>query len=46
VGDWIWLVTSMHDDLGCVNDETCRLEPIENPFGTENVPCVSGMKED
>jgi putative transposase len=33
VGDRIWLVTFMHYDLGYFDDETCRLEPIENPFG-------------
>ena len=29
----IWLVTFMHYDLGYFGDETCRLEPIDNPFG-------------
>ena len=33
VGDRIWLVTFMDYDLGYFDDETCRLEPIENPFG-------------
>jgi putative transposase len=33
VGERVWLVTFMHYDLGYFNDETCRLEPIENPFG-------------
>jgi len=23
----------MHYDLGYFDDETCRLEPIDNPFG-------------
>ena len=32
VGDHLWLVTLMRDDLGYFDDETCRLEPIENPF--------------
>ena len=27
------LVTFMDYDLGYFDDETCRLEPIENPFG-------------
>ena len=27
------LVTFMHYDLGYFDDETCRLDPIENPFG-------------
>jgi putative transposase len=32
VSDRIWLVTFMDYDLGYFDDETCRLEPIENPF--------------
>jgi putative transposase len=32
VGERIWLVTFMQYDLGYFDDETCRLEPIENPF--------------
>ena len=35
VGDRIWLVTLMDYDLGYFDDETCRLEPIENPFGAK-----------
>jgi putative transposase len=31
--DRIWLVSFMHYDLGYFDDETCRLEPIQNPFG-------------
>ena len=34
----IWLVTFMHYDLGYFDDETCRLEPIENPFGPTVLP--------
>jgi len=30
-------------DLGYFDDETCRLEPIENPFGPEGVTYASGM---
>jgi putative transposase len=30
--DRIWLVSFMHYDLGYFDDETCRLEPIQNPF--------------
>ena len=37
MGERIWLVTFMRYDLGYFDDETCRLEPIENPFGTESV---------
>jgi putative transposase len=38
VDDRIWLVTFMHYDLGYFDDETCRLEPIENPFGPTVLP--------
>ena len=32
VAERIWLVTFMHYDLGYFDDDTCRLEPIDNPF--------------
>jgi len=32
VADKIWLVTFMHYDLGFFDHETCRLEPVDNPF--------------
>jgi putative transposase len=38
VGDRIWLVTFMQYDLGYFDDETCRLEPIDNPFGPKVLP--------
>jgi putative transposase len=38
VGDRIWLVSFMQYDLGYFDDETCRLEPIENPFGPKVLP--------
>jgi putative transposase len=41
VGDHIWLVTFMHYDLGYFDDETGRLEPIENPFGSKVLPMCS-----
>ena len=41
VDDGIWLVTFMHYDLGYFDDETCRLEPIENPFGPKVLPLRS-----
>jgi putative transposase len=41
VGDRIWLVTFMQYDLGYFDDETCRLEPIENPFGAKVLPMCS-----
>jgi len=33
VSEEIWLVTFMDYDLGYFDDETCRLEPLDNPFG-------------
>jgi len=41
VGERIWLVTFMQYDLGYFDDETCRLEPIENPFGAKLLPIRS-----
>jgi putative transposase len=38
VAEQIWLVTFMHYDLGYFDDETCRLEPIDNPFGPSLLP--------
>jgi len=38
VGERIWLVSFMHYDLGYFDDETCRVEPIENPFGPKVLP--------
>ena len=38
VGERVWLVTFMHYDLGYFDDETCRLEPIDNPFGPKLLP--------
>ena len=38
VGERIWLVTFMDYDLGYFDDETCRLEPIDNPFGPKLLP--------
>ena len=33
VSEHIWLVSFMNYDLGYFDHETCRLEPLENPFG-------------
>jgi putative transposase len=41
VDDHIWLVSFMHYDLGYFDDETCRLEPIQNPFGPTVLPMSS-----
>ena len=38
VDDHIWLVTFMHYDLGYFDDEPCRLEPIDDPFGPKLLP--------
>ena len=38
VEEHVWLVTFMHYDLGYFDDETCRLEPIENPFAPKVLP--------
>ncbi len=38
VSDNIWLVTFMQYDLGYFDHETCRLEPIENPFSAKVLP--------
>ena len=38
VDERIWLVTFMQYDLGYFGDETCRLEPIQNPFGPKVLP--------
>jgi transposase InsO family protein len=37
----IWLVTFMQYDPGYFDDEACRLEPIENPFGPKVLPMCS-----
>ena len=41
VGEHVWLVTFMHYDLGYFDDEECRVEPIENPFGPKVLPMCS-----
>jgi putative transposase len=41
VGEHVWLVTFMQYDLGYFDDETCRVEPIENPFGPKVLPMCS-----
>ena len=41
VEECIWQVSFMHYDLGYFDDETCRLEPIEHPFGPTVLPTRS-----
>ena len=38
VGEHIWLVSFMDYDLGYFDHETCRLEPLANPFGPKVLP--------
>ena len=38
ITDRIWLVSFMDYDSGYFDDETCRLEPIDNPFGSRVLP--------
>ena len=41
VRDRICLVSFLDYDLCYFDDETCRLEPIENPFGPKVLPMCS-----
>ncbi|MDE2464883.1 MAG: transposase [Alphaproteobacteria bacterium] len=41
VEDRIWLVSFMHYDLGYFDDESCRMEPLQNPFGPKVLPMSS-----
>jgi putative transposase len=38
VDERIWLASFMQYDLGYFDDETCRLEPLPNPFGPKVLP--------
>ncbi|MGE5169791.1 MAG: hypothetical protein ACM3JC_05400 [Rudaea sp.] len=38
VDERIWLATFMQYDLGFFDDQTCRLEPAENPFQAKVLP--------
>ena len=39
--DKIWLVSFMKYDLGYFDEDTCRLEPIDNPFKAKVLPMSS-----
>lgn len=41
VEDNIWLVSFMQYDLGYFDEQTCRLEPLANPFGAKVLPMSS-----
>jgi len=38
VDERIWRATFMQYDLGYFDDATCRLEPLQNPFGPKVLP--------
>jgi putative transposase len=38
VADQVWLVSFMHYDLGFFDNECCRVEAAENPFGVKALP--------
>ena len=38
VADRVWQVSFMDYDLGFFDDETCRLEPGDNPFQAKVLP--------
>ena len=38
VSEELWLVSFMDYDLGYFDHETCRLEPLDNPFGPKVLP--------
>lgn len=37
----IWLVTFMDYDLGYFDEHSCKLEPLDNPFGPKVLPMSS-----
>ena len=38
VADQVWLVSFMHYDLGFFDNESCRVECTDNPFGAKVLP--------
>ena len=38
VADQVWVVSFMHYDLGFFDNECCRVEAAENPFGVKVLP--------
>jgi putative transposase len=41
IDDRIWLVSFMDYDLGYFDEDTCKLEPLDNPFGAKVLPMSS-----
>ena len=37
----VWFVSFMEFDLGCFDKESCRVEPLDNPFKTKLLPISS-----
>lgn len=40
VEEHIWLVSFMEYDLGYFAEQTCKLEPLPNPFGLKYYLCL------
>jgi putative transposase len=41
ISEEIWLVSFMHYDLGFFDLDSCRIEPVENPFSAKVLPMCS-----
>jgi putative transposase len=41
IDDKIWLVSFMDYDLGYFDEDTCKFEPLDNPFGSKVLPMSS-----
>jgi putative transposase len=41
IEDRIWLVSFMSFDLGYFDEDSCRVEPLDNPFGSKVLPMSS-----
>ena len=38
VQDKIWLVSFMNYDMGYFDEDSCRVEPLHDPFGSKVLP--------
>ena len=41
IEEGIWLVSFMHFDLGYFDEDSCRVEPLDNPFKEKLLPMSS-----
>lgn len=41
VNDKIWLVSFMNYDIGYFDEESCKVQPLENPFDAKVLPMSS-----